>query len=191
MSEISQVFDTLDYGPAPESAQFANEWLEKHDRCFGHFIGGAWTDPSIGETAKVIEIKNPATGEVIAKVRQGGVEHVGAAVTAARAAQPGWWQLGSHGRARCLYAIARKIQKHARLLAVLETMDSGKPIRESRDLDIPLVARHFYHHAGWAQLMQDDLPDYEPLGVPSLPATTRPSRGNGCPARYNVIRKQM
>ena len=162
MSDISEVFDTLEYGPAPESAQFANEWLEKHDLRFGHFIGGERTDPSTGES---FETRNPATSEVIAQVGQGSVEHVGAAVTAARAAQPAWWQLGSHGRARYLYAIARKIQKHARLLAVLETMDSGKPIRESRDLDIPLVARHFYHHAGWAQLMQDELPDYEPLGV--------------------------
>ncbi|HBD96733.1 MAG TPA: aldehyde dehydrogenase, partial [Gemmatimonadetes bacterium] len=162
MSKVAEVFETLEYGPAPESAQFANEWLDKHGRAFGHFIGGNWTDPAVGVS---FETANPATAEPIAKICQGTVEHVEAAVAAARVAQPGWWDLGSHARARYLYAIARKIQKHARLLAVLESMDNGKPIRESRDLDIPLVARHFYHHAGWAQLMEDELPDYEPLGV--------------------------
>jgi aldehyde dehydrogenase (NAD+) len=86
-------------------------------------------------------------------------------VRAARAAQAGWWALGPHGRARWLYALARGIQKRARLFAVVESLDNGKPIRESRDLDIPLVARHFYHHAGWAQLMEDELPGYEPVGV--------------------------
>ncbi len=162
MSKIAEVFETLEYGPAPESTQFVNEWLDKHERAFGHFIGGSWTDPSMGVS---FETSNPARAEPIAKVSQGTVEHVQAAVAAARAAQPGWWDLRSHRRARYLYAIARRIQKHARLLAVLESMDNGKPIRESRDLDIPLVARHFYHHAGWAQLMEDELPDYEPLGV--------------------------
>ncbi|HEY9421555.1 MAG TPA: aldehyde dehydrogenase family protein, partial [Thermoanaerobaculia bacterium] len=78
---------------------------------------------------------------------------------------PGWWGLGGHGRARHLYALARRVQKNARLLAVLETLDNGKPIRETRDLDVPLVARHFYHHAGWAQLMERELPGYVPLGV--------------------------
>jgi aldehyde dehydrogenase (NAD+) len=87
------------------------------------------------------------------------------AVRAARRAQPGWWDLGPHGRARHLYSLARRIQKHARLFAVLESLDNGKPIRESRDLDIPLVARHFYHHAGWAQLFEEELPGYGPVGV--------------------------
>src|SRR5690606_41892745 len=73
--------------------------------------------------------------------------------------------LGCHGRARYLYACARLVQKHHRLLAVLESLDNGKPIRESRDIDVPLVARHFYHHAGWAQLMDSELSDYRPLGV--------------------------
>jgi len=86
-------------------------------------------------------------------------------VLAARKAQPDWWALGPHSRARYLYALARGIQKRARLFAVLESLDNGKPVRESRDLDVPLVARHFYHHAGWAQLMEDELPGYEPVGV--------------------------
>ena len=72
---------------------------------------------------------------------------------AARAALPAWQALAPHARARHLYALARGVQKHSRLLAVLEAMDNGKRIRETRDIDIPLVARHFYHHAGWAQLL--------------------------------------
>src|SRR5208337_3366993 len=87
------------------------------------------------------------------------------AVKAARAALAPWQALKPHVRARYLYAIARLVQKHSRLLAVLETMDNGKPIRESRDIDIPLVARHFYHHAGWAQLLDREFPGYEPCGV--------------------------
>jgi aldehyde dehydrogenase (NAD+) len=98
-------------------------------------------------------------------VSQGSPADVDAAVKAARLAFPAWRALGGHGRARFLYAIARHIQKHSRLFAVLETMDNGKPIREARDLDIPLVARHFYHHAGWAELMDEQLAGYEPLGV--------------------------
>ena len=86
-------------------------------------------------------------------------------VRAARAAQPAWAALGGHGRARHLYALARAVQKHARLHAVLETLDNGKSIRETRDLDIPLVARHFYHHAGWAQLADSEFAGYGPLGV--------------------------
>ena len=82
-----------------------------------------------------------------------------------RAAQPGWAKLGGPGRARFLYALARMVQKHARLFAVLETIDNGKPIRETRDIDIPLVARHFYHHAGWAQLIDAEFPHHEPIGV--------------------------
>ena len=88
-----------------------------------------------------------------------------AAVEAARKAGPKWAALSGHARARYLYAIARHVQKHARLFAVLETLDNGKPIRETRDLDIPLVARHFYHHAGWAELVDTELAGYEPAGV--------------------------
>ncbi|HKF24765.1 MAG TPA: aldehyde dehydrogenase family protein, partial [Candidatus Acidoferrum sp.] len=83
----------------------------------------------------------------------------------ARAALRGWQKLSGHQRARFLYALARQVQKHSRRLAVLETLDNGKPIRESRDIDIPLVARHFYHHAGWAQLVAREFPDYSACGV--------------------------
>ena len=91
---------------------------------------------------------------------KGNIDDMNAAVAAARKALPVWQALSGHERARYLYALARLVQKHARRLAVLETMDNGKPIRESRDIDIPLVARHFYHHAGWAQLLESEFPNY-------------------------------
>ncbi|HYM36044.1 MAG TPA: aldehyde dehydrogenase family protein, partial [Steroidobacteraceae bacterium] len=105
------------------------------------------------------------TGEKLASVAQGSPADIDAAVKSARAALPKWQALTPHARARFLYALARQVQKHSRRLAVLETMDNGKPIRESRDLDIPLVARHFYHHAGWAQLLTQEFPDYAACGV--------------------------
>ena len=150
------------WGPAPESAATAEAWLEQHGRAFGHYLNGAWTVPGGGERFDTI---NPATSAVLARVAQGSKDDVNAAVAAARAAQPGWWALGGHARARWLYALARQIQRNSRLLAVVESLDNGKPIRESRDIDIPLVARHFYHHAGWAQLMETELPGYGPVGV--------------------------
>ena len=164
MSKVAEIFESLEYGPAPESRERALAWLDEHGRAFGHFIGGRWTEPASGE-ADGFETACPATTEPLARVRQGTAEDVDTAVGAARAAQPPWWALGPHARARYLYALARGLQKRARLFAVLESLDNGKPIRESRDLDIPLVARHLYHHAGWAQLMEDELPGYEPVGV--------------------------
>lgn len=162
MPRIQEIFQTLDYGPAPESPQPALEWLERHGRRFDLFIGGRWAEPKSGERFDTV---NPATGQPIAQVAQAGQEDVDRAVEAARGAQPAWEALGGHGRARYLYALAREIQKHSRLFAVLESLDNGKPIRESRDIDIPLVARHFYHHAGWAELMETELAGYVPVGV--------------------------
>ena len=160
MASIPEIFASMAYGPAPESAKPAEEWLESHARTFGLFIGGAWTAPG-----ELFETVNPATGRPLARVTQAARADVDRAVAAARAAQPGWWALGGHGRARHLYAVARAVQRNARLLSVVESLDNGKPIRESRDIDIPLVARHFYHHAGWAQLMDRELPGMEPVGV--------------------------
>jgi aldehyde dehydrogenase (NAD+) len=161
MASIPEIFQTMDYGPAPESATQALAWLDQHGRRFGLFIGGAWT-PGQGDT---FETMNPATGTPLATLAQATAAEVDRAVQAARAAQPDWWALGGHGRARYLYALGRQVQKHSRLFAVLESLDNGKPIRESRDIDVPLVARHFYHHAGWAQLMEQELPDRAPVGV--------------------------
>ncbi|HEX7039464.1 MAG TPA: aldehyde dehydrogenase family protein [Trueperaceae bacterium] len=157
---VREIFETLDYGPAPEAADLAEAWLERHGRRFGHFIGGRFTEP--GET---FATHHPGDASELAQVTQGTAEDVDAAVKAARAALPRWQELGGHGRARYLYALARHVQKHARLLAVLESLDNGKPIRETRDIDVPLVARHFYHHAGWAQLLEREFPGYEAVGV--------------------------
>ena len=162
MEEIHRIMETLEYGPAPEAAGPAVEWLEAHGRTFDLFIDGAWVAPTAGER---FETRNPADEQPLAVVAQGGPEDVAAAVHAARAALPAWRDLGGHERARFLYALARQIQKNARLFAVLETLDNGKPIRETRDIDVPLVARHFYHHAGWAQLRDREFPDHGPVGV--------------------------
>lgn len=159
---IVEKFAGMDYGPAPEDSKDARAWLERHGHRFGHFIAGQKRKPAAGE---YFDTHDPATGEKLASVAQGSAADVAAAVKAARAALPKWQALGPHARARYLYALARLVQKHSRLLAVLETLDNGKPIRESRDIDIPLVARHFYHHAGWAQLLEQEFPGYTPCGV--------------------------
>ena len=159
---IAEKFLTMEYGPAPEDPKDALLWLDRHQRRFGHFIGGEWREPAEGI---FFDSTNPATGEKIATVAQGSAADVDAGVQSARDALPKWRSLTGHARARFLYAMARAVQRHSRQLAVLETIDNGKPIRESRDIDIPLVARHFYHHAGWAQLLQSEFPGYEACGV--------------------------
>ncbi|MDX2141478.1 MAG: aldehyde dehydrogenase family protein [Chloroflexota bacterium] len=161
-SKVAEFFHTMPYGPAPEDAAAAQAWLDDHGRKLDLFIGGAWIAPKSGRT---IESRNPATGDLLAAFADAGTDDVDAAVKTARSAFASWGSAPGHERARVLYAIARGIQKHARLLAVIEALDNGKPIRETRDLDIPLVARHFYYYAGWAQLMAAELPGYAPLGV--------------------------
>ncbi len=160
MTTVREIFDSMAYGPAPEGNAEVLAWITAHQGRFGHWINGGFTAP-----AMTFETRNPATGRVLAEVTQGTGEDIAAAVAAARAAQPRWARLGGAGRAKVLYALARLVQKHARLLAVLETMDNGKPIREARDIDVPLVARHFYYHAGLAQLLDSELPGQAPLGV--------------------------
>lgn len=152
----------MEYGPAPESAATANQWLNAHERRFDLFINNQWVKPQGGEYTPAL---NPATGDTLAQVAQAGKEDVDAAVKAASTAFKTWSKTSGHVRARYLYAIARNIQKHQRLFAVLESMNNGKSIRESRDIDIPLVARHFYYHAGWAQLMETEFARYQPVGV--------------------------
>jgi aldehyde dehydrogenase (NAD+) len=159
---IAEKFLTMDYGPAPEDPKDALLWLDRHQRHFGHFIDGAWRQPVEGV---FFDSTDPATGEKIATVSQGSAADVDAAVEAARNALSKWQSLTPHARARYLYAIARAVQKHSRRLAVLETIDNGKPIRESRDIDIPLVVRHFYHHAGWAQLLDSEFLGYAACGA--------------------------
>jgi aldehyde dehydrogenase (NAD+) len=162
MNQIRAILDTMDYGRAPEASDIVRDWLEAHKAGFGHYIGGAFTHPA---RADLREVRDPAQGTLLAHVAQGSEADVDAAVAAARAALPSWSALPGHIRARYLYALARHVQKRERFLAVLETLDNGKPIRETRDIDIPLVARHFTHHAGWAELVETEFAGHGPVGV--------------------------
>ncbi len=159
---VAEILDDLDYGPAPESDAEARAWLARHAEGTLLYIGGTWRKPKSG---RFFDTVDPATGAVLAKVAEAGAEDVDAAVAAARKAQGSWAALPGHARAKVLYAIARMIQKNSRLFAVVEALDNGKPIRETRDIDVPLVARHFYHHAGWAELQAMEFPDRVPVGV--------------------------
>ncbi|MBD9594390.1 aldehyde dehydrogenase family protein [Ensifer sp. ENS05] len=159
---VARYFDEMSYGPAPEADTEARQWLARHKGEFGHFINGAFVASASGKT---FETKEPATGKLLAKIALGGAKDVDDAVAAARKAQAAWAKLPGHARARHLYALARMIQRHARLIAVVEALDNGKPIRETRDIDVPLAARHFYHHAGWAQLQEAEFADQVPVGV--------------------------
>ncbi len=155
-----------DYAPAPESAK-----PEIADR-YGLFINGEFVEPrrapsaSSGTPAHFVTL-NPATEVPLAEIAQAGEADVDAAVRAAREALPAWAGLPAKERAKYLYRIARRIQERARELAVLETLDGGKPIRESRDVDIPLAAAHFFYHAGWADKLRFAFAgrDPQPVGV--------------------------
>jgi aldehyde dehydrogenase (NAD+) len=161
--KLASLIDSLDYGPAPESEAKTREWIKAHGSKFSHSINGVWRAPDKGGYFKTI---NPAKSEeVLADIALGTQEDVNAAVSAAKAAFPAWSALSGHKRARYLYAIARAIAKHARIFAVLESLDNGKPIRETRDIDVPVVIRHFYYHAGWAQTLEREFPGYRPGGV--------------------------
>ena len=162
MSTLLEKFNTMEYGPAPESAAAVDAWLDDHNRKFGLFINNQWLSP---KDAKYYPSLNPADGSLLAETTQAGQKEVDEAVATARTAFNSWSKIPGVVRARYLYALARNLQKHQRLLAVLETMDNGKPIRESRDIDVPLLARHFYYYAGWAQLMESELSSYQPVGV--------------------------
>jgi aldehyde dehydrogenase (NAD+) len=162
MPNVREILQTMDYGPAPEANDHVIAWLAQHDAGFTHFIDGAFAP---AHPAESFTVSDPARNTRLATVAQGSAADVDAAVAAARRAFGPWSELAGHTRARYLYALARHIQKRERFLAVLESMDNGKPIRETRDIDIPLAARHFYHHAGWAELIESEFPGYGPVGV--------------------------
>ena len=161
MTDLTQPGEfTLEYATSPESTAI----VSLRDT-YGLFIGGAWVEPRSGDHFPTI---NPATEEELATVAEAGAEDVDLAVTAARQAwEAGWRDLPGRERAKYLYRIARLLQERSREFAVLETLDGGKPIKESRDVDLPLAAAHFFHYAGWADKL-----DYafagrrgRPLGV--------------------------
>ena len=162
MNRVREIFETMEYGPAPESEEVAVDWLEAYRHIFHPFING--------EFARFIdefyfESIDPRNDRTLARIVQCGEIEVNTAVEAAKSSLPYWSALTGYERGRYLYAIAREIQKHARLFAVLESLDSGKPIHESRDIEMSLVARHFYYHAGWAHLRNETFIGYEPIGV--------------------------
>jgi aldehyde dehydrogenase (NAD+) len=153
-------FGGLDYAPAPEATDHVNLRADH-----GLLIGGRWVEPASGKRFKTI---NPATEEVLAEVAEAGEEDVDAAVRAARAAYTRTWsRMSGAERAKYLYRMARILQERAREFAVLETMNGGKPIKESRDVDVPLAAAHFFYHAGWADKLDYAFPGRRPapLGV--------------------------
>ena len=134
----------------------------KLDNNYGHFINNEWYDAG---GRSYYTTTAPATGEKLADTIQGDKADVDHAVSCARAAHGSWSTLAPHVRARYMYAIARNVAKHARLLAVCEAVDNGKTVRESRDCDIPLVARWLYHYAGWAQLSDTEMSEWQSVGV--------------------------
>jgi aldehyde dehydrogenase (NAD+) len=151
---------TFDYAPAPESRSIVDV-----QPSYGLFIGGEMVDPIDGTRFKTV---NPATEEVLSEVVAAGPQDVDRAVDAARAAYDGAWsRLSGRDRGKYLYRLARIVQERSRELAVLESIDNGKPIRESRDVDVPLVAAHFFYYAGWADKLDyaGFGPDPQPLGV--------------------------
>ncbi len=151
---------SFDYAPAPESRSIVDIRTS-----YGLFINGEFVEPSSGGSRKTV---NPATEEVLAEVAEADASDVDTAVRAARQAfETVWGPMRGADRAKYLFRIARIIQERSRELAVLETIDNGKPIRESRDVDLPLVAAHFFYYAGWADKLAHAGfgPDPKPLGV--------------------------
>jgi aldehyde dehydrogenase (NAD+) len=156
----SPIPSTFEYASAPESREIVR--LEER---YGLFVGGEWVEPRSGEFDASV---SPATEEPLAEVAYAGPEDVDLAVSAARAAfEDGWSKLGPGERAKYLFRIARLLQERAREFAVLESLDGGKPIRESRDVDLPLAAAHFFYYAGWADKLEYAFPNRRPrpLGV--------------------------
>ena len=152
----------MDYAAAPEARNEADAWLTGHDFAKSLFIDSQWR-PATDD--KTFATSDPATGKLLAEVSDAGAADVDAAIAAATKALPRWSARSGYERAKILYAIGRGMQRHQRLFAVLETLDNGKPIRESRDIDVPLAIRHFIHHAGWAQSLEAEFPGQKPVGV--------------------------
>ena len=160
MSKIIQNFKNISYGPAPEDSKDVMIWINSLNHPNLLFINGKWIK---SKSSKKIQVINPATNKKLTTLAVSNKSDVNEAVGAAKKAFASWSKTSSDTRAKYLYALARLIQKHSRFFSVLETIDNGKPIRETRDIDIPLVARHFYYHAGWAKKI--DTNKQKPIGV--------------------------
>ena len=159
MNKVLKNFRNIKYGPAPEDHKEVNAWIKKLSSPNKNFIDGKW---NLSKSSKKIQVINPSNKKKLFNLTISSKKDIDAAVNAAEKAHLKWSKLTPYKRSRYLYALARLIQKHSRFLAVLETIDNGKPIRETRDIDIPLVARHFYYHAGWATKLKKN---YKSIGV--------------------------
>mmetsp|Transcript_66380 Transcript_66380/g.121215 ORF Transcript_66380/g.121215 Transcript_66380/m.121215 type:complete len:821 (+) Transcript_66380:47-2509(+) len=162
MASVSDILMTLEYGPAPEDKSAADKWIKDHGGKFGHFINNKWEHP---KDRSYLTSKAPRDFAVLAETIQGTQEDVEKAVQSSVKAQKAWAALSCYERAKHIYNIARLVQKHARLFAVLEALDNGKTVRETRDADVPVAIRWLYHYAGWAQLMDTEMAGWAPIGV--------------------------
>ena len=160
MDKIIKNFNKLSYGPAPEDSEEVYEWIKNLNKPNKIFINNKFVKSS---GTKKLDIINPSNKKILGKLSVSSKKDVDNAVRAAKNAFPKWSKLTGFERSKYLYALARMIQKNSRFISVLETIDNGKPIRETRDIDVPLVARHFYYHAGWSS--KDTSSNNKPIGV--------------------------
>jgi len=161
MNNIIKNYKKVEYGLAPEDSKEVMEWIKKISSPNKNYIDGKWIKSS---SSKNIQAINPANKKKLFKLAVSSKKDINLAVTSASKAYKKWSNITPYERSKYLYALARLIQKHSRFLAVLESIDNGKPIRETRDIDIPLVARHFYYHAGWASKSNDKLKSIGVIG---------------------------
>uniref|UniRef100_A0A8C9AHL2 Aldehyde dehydrogenase family 16 member A1 n=1 Tax=Prolemur simus TaxID=1328070 RepID=A0A8C9AHL2_PROSS len=160
-----EIFTTLEYGPAPESHACALAWLDTQDRLLGHYVNGKWSKP---EHRNSVPCQDPITGENLASCLQGQAQDVAAAVEAARTAFESWSKLPGAVRAQHLTRLAKVIQKHQRLLWTLESLVTGRAVREVRDGDVQLAQQLLHYHAVQAHTQEQALAGWEPMGVIGL-----------------------
>ena len=159
MNKIIKNYKKIQYGPAPEDDKEVLNWIKNITNPNKNYINGKWTN---SKSSKKIQVINPSNKKKLFKLAVSSKKDIDGAVNSASKAYLKWSRLTSFKRSQYLYALSRLIQKHSRFLAVLESIDNGKPIRETRDIDIPLVVRHFYYHAGWAAKLS---PEVKSIGV--------------------------
>ncbi|XP_048186080.1 aldehyde dehydrogenase family 16 member A1 [Perognathus longimembris pacificus] len=162
---VSEIFTTMEYGPVPESHACALAWLDTHDRQLGHCVHGQWLKP---EHRNSVPCQDPVTGEILASCLEASADDVVSAVDAARTAFVGWSRLPGTSRAQHLTSLAKSIQKHQRLLWTLESLVTGRAVREVRDREVPLAQQLLQYYAVQAQAQSETLASWEPTGVIGL-----------------------
>ncbi|KAM8790274.1 aldehyde dehydrogenase family 16 member A1 [Rhynchonycteris naso] len=160
-----EIFNTLEYGPVPESHACALAWLDTQDRCLGHYVNGKWLKP---ENRNSVPCQDPITGETLASCLEAQAEDVAAATEAAKTALANWSGLPGASRAQNLTRLAKMIQKHQRLMWTLESLVTGRAVREVRDRDVPLAQQLLQYYAVQAHIQEEALAGWEPMGVIGL-----------------------